>query len=363
LEVFPTSTYTSGTSFPTLPGLGATLEKTTNGALGVVNGVNMTSGKIILLNFGGGQAYRNGTYQVTNAGSATSKWQLTRLDYYQTNMGSIIKEIFVSNALSTYYGSRYSLSTPNPIVNASVGTPGYSLVFTKTNNVGLIDGISGTTTIANSTGASNLVLTDLTANIIAPSHTISNATDSVKLSLQGSGADLALLQANDGATNGYLQIDSPNATLDLYSDGDMSIQGVGSILLTSELNTIAMNPALDKITITANDGVTNGYLSIEGGSNGVNLTHDTYLTLGTDNGNNGIEIDGDDLSIYSSTGGEINIKPITGITVKSSVAVGNGFKIKITSLPVYASDAAAGVGGLTTNMIYKTSTGELRIKV
>jgi hypothetical protein len=278
-------------------------------------------------------------------------------------MGSNIKEIYVSNVLSTYYGSRYSLSTPNPIVATSVGTPGYSLVFTKTNNVGLIDGISGTITIANSTGASNLVLTDLTANIIAPSHTIANATASVQLSLQGSGADLALLQANDGTTNGFLQIDSPNATLDLYSDGDMSIEGVGSITLNSELNTIAINPALDKITITANDGSTNGFLSIEGGSNGVNLTHDTYLTLGTDNGNNGIEFDGANASMYTVNGGEITMTSTNGVTLKSLVAAGNGFSFKLTSLPVYASDVAAGVGGLTTNMVYKTSTGELRIKI
>jgi len=57
---------------------------------------------------------------------------------------------------------------------------------------------------------------------------------------------------------------------------------------------------------------------------------------------------GDDLRIRTSTG--------DGITVHDD---GN---VSLVGLPVYADDAAAGTGGLATDMVYKTSTGELRIK-
>lgn len=45
-----------------------------------------------------------------------------------------------------------------------------------------------------------------------------------------------------------------------------------------------------------------------------------------------------------------------------SLDVVAGF-IRAQGLPTYASDAAAGVGGLTIGMFYQTSTGELRIKL
>jgi hypothetical protein len=38
-------------------------------------------------------------------------------------------------------------------------------------------------------------------------------------------------------------------------------------------------------------------------------------------------------------------------------------RVEFNSLPTYADDAAAGVGGLTIGMVYKTATGELRIKL
>lgn len=37
--------------------------------------------------------------------------------------------------------------------------------------------------------------------------------------------------------------------------------------------------------------------------------------------------------------------------------------LRLTSLPVYANNAAALAGGLIANDVYKTSTGELRIVV
>jgi len=86
-----------------------------------------------------------------------------------------------------------------------------------------------------------------------------------------------------------------------------------------------------------------------------------------------------ELHEYGSEGGELRIKDASGntdfyIDCDSSnnlrIRLSNGTGIYLTSggnvvmnsLPTYADDAAAGTGGLTANMVYKTSTGELRIK-
>ncbi len=47
---------------------------------------------------------------------------------------------------------------------------------------------------------------------------------------------------------------------------------------------------------------------------------------------------------------------------KLALDIGNGL-FRIAALPIYANDAAAGVGGLTTGYVYQTATGELRIKL
>lgn len=38
-------------------------------------------------------------------------------------------------------------------------------------------------------------------------------------------------------------------------------------------------------------------------------------------------------------------------------------QVRLVSLPTYADDTSAGVGGLTAGYVYKTATGELRIKL
>lgn len=37
--------------------------------------------------------------------------------------------------------------------------------------------------------------------------------------------------------------------------------------------------------------------------------------------------------------------------------------LKLNTLPTYADDASAGAGGLTAGQLYKTATGELRVKL
>ena len=57
---------------------------------------------------------------------------------------------------------------------------------------------------------------------------------------------------------------------------------------------------------------------------------------------------------------------LNGVT-KISVTTGNNIKLDdlifMPSIPTYANDAAAGAGGLAQHGVYKTATGELRIKL
>lgn len=73
--------------------------------------------------------------------------------------------------------------------------------------------------------------------------------------------------------------------------------------------------------------------------------------------------------LYIGTAEVDMIKGNDGFTIDSFITPTNGIKVLSTGgmlvkgLPTYADDAAAGVGGLPTDAIYKTATGELRIKL
>lgn len=69
------------------------------------------------------------------------------------------------------------------------------------------------------------------------------------------------------------------------------------------------------------------------------------------------------ITMNSSGNTSITLDETDGINLASGIVVGNGRSVKITSLPTYADDTAAGTAGLVTNQVYKTSTGELRIKL
>ena len=54
------------------------------------------------------------------------------------------------------------------------------------------------------------------------------------------------------------------------------------------------------------------------------------------------------------------VSPTEKLQVSGTIKATN---INFTGLSTYASDAAAGSGGLTAGDVYKTATGELRIKL
>ncbi len=57
-----------------------------------------------------------------------------------------------------------------------------------------------------------------------------------------------------------------------------------------------------------------------------------------------------------------NGDPDTGIKLQVNGKI-KATDINFTGLPTHADDAAAGTGGLSEGDVYKTATGELRIKL
>lgn len=77
-------------------------------------------------------------------------------------------------------------------------------------------------------------------------------------------------------------------------------------------------------------------------------THDTEVALGFD----------DKSLIINNAGLSINNGVIQPVTLDFLTN-----RISLNTLDTFIDDTAASVGGLTTNQIYKTPTGELRIKL
>lgn len=130
----PTCVYTPGSN-ASLAGVGATLEASNNGALGSINGLtattnqNLTTGFYRILVKNQVNAAYNGVYQVTSAGSSTTKWKLTRLAAYASNFYRYTQCFFISNTGSTLAGKYYFTQPQNPpLTNATIGTSPINIV-------------------------------------------------------------------------------------------------------------------------------------------------------------------------------------------------------------------------------------------
>lgn len=145
--------------------------------------------------------------------------------------------------------------------------------------------------------------------------------------------------------------------------------------------------------VTASNGVTFSDFNFELGGN---ITVDTTLNIanGVDfsivgaNGNGLFQVDDGGNAIFlgsPSTTTGINIYPnVVNLTAPDELniisnllsikdsddnayfvlkQIGSDVLVFAPNLPTYADEAAAVLGGLSTNVIYKTATGELRIKL
>jgi len=122
----PSCTYTNGTN-PALPGIGARLTATANGSIGTINGIALAVNNRILVKDQVNQA-QNGDYTVTQVGSATQPFILTRFSAWGGEFPKLVREWKVNNPSSTKYGARYSTDLLS-LANTAVGTT--NIVFTE----------------------------------------------------------------------------------------------------------------------------------------------------------------------------------------------------------------------------------------
>ena len=146
----PTNTYDNGTS-----GVGATLTADANGALPLIDGVNLSIGdRILVKDEGGGTDLKNGIYEVTQLGDAGNPWILTRTTDADED-ADVTQGMFVPVAEGAVNGALgFILTTPDPI---TVGTTAISFTqFGESVQAG--DGITktGTTISVNLTANGGL---------------------------------------------------------------------------------------------------------------------------------------------------------------------------------------------------------------
>jgi hypothetical protein len=114
----PSCTYTDGTN-PTIPGVGARLTATANASIGTINGIALAVNNRILVKDQVNQAH-NGDYSVTQVGSGSLPFILTRFSGWGGEFPRLVREWKVNNPSSTKYGARYSTNLTS-LSNTNVG--------------------------------------------------------------------------------------------------------------------------------------------------------------------------------------------------------------------------------------------------
>lgn len=128
-----TATYSNGTA-----GVGATLTNSGTQAALVINGVTLAVGNRVLVK-NQSSAFQNGVYSVTNIGSGSTNWVMTRVtDFNQASNILQYDVVYVSGG-SVDFQKYYYLTTPSPVV---VGTT--SLTFAILNFFNIFQTGSGT---------------------------------------------------------------------------------------------------------------------------------------------------------------------------------------------------------------------------
>jgi hypothetical protein len=161
------TTNTSGTYFPGSTGadggngVGAYIEATTNGAIGIVDGHQLVLNDRLLY-VGNTESKTNGIYYVTSVGGTNSKWRLTRATDYDNHVTGQVENgdyTFVTygtiHAGQTWIQTGYGSGINGNII---IGTD--SITFSQTGGVGStgaqgvtgVQGVQGFTGIQGATG-------------------------------------------------------------------------------------------------------------------------------------------------------------------------------------------------------------------
>ena len=133
----PACDYASGTTYSTIPGVGATLTAQSVGGPLIIDSLsaststtpNNTFNRVLVKDQTGPLAYQNGDYAVINPGSASARWQLRRINTSSGGFNRYTRFFIVSNTQSSKAGKLY-FTTKNvpPLLNTTIGSDPINIV-------------------------------------------------------------------------------------------------------------------------------------------------------------------------------------------------------------------------------------------
>ena len=241
--VLPSSTYANGTTDANGGlGIGATLTATANASL-AIDAVNVNNGNRVLIK-NQADAKQNGIYVVTDKGSASTKWILTRSTDSDNHL---IGEVTAGDAVYVLYGS---VNTNQSFVATMTGSGTDGLVLIGTDNITWTQ-FSGASTFVAGNG---LVRTGNTVDVV--SSTLNVTADSV---------DLATVSQSN-TTGGNLANGIVSAiTVDSYGRVTGYQTGAQNVASTSNKGIASFDPASFTVTsgnvVIKSGGVSNTQLA------------------------------------------------------------------------------------------------------
>lgn len=332
------------TALPAHTRSGNVLTASSNGALPAQDGVTLILNDVLLVkDEGSGTSLENGPYSVSNVGSPSTAWALTRTTNADTSVEVVSGIYNIINEGDTLVGSTWFLSTPNPITLNTT-----TLTFSQ---------IGSATDIQAGTG---LTKTGSTLNVIGTTNRISVAADSLDISSSYVGQTSITTLGTIGT--GIWQ----GTTLDILYGGTNATTAAGArtnlglgTISTQAANSVSITGgAITGITdITVADGGTgastltaNGILQGNGasaisaiapGSNGtVLVSNGTIASFAT-------------ISNSSLAAGAFS--NITGVGTLTSGALGSGF----TTVAVARGGTGVTSFGGTSTLLYTTTANTL----
>lgn len=361
--------YANGPLYPsTLPAYQATLTGLVNGALGTVNGVNMTSGKTLILN-GQNIDKENGDWKVTNAGSATQKWVLTRISYNASGLQPLNRSWKVTNPDSTYFGATYTQQN-TPITNANIGVsqslsfiPNYSLQRVLEGG----DIMYNNQSIFSEDGFGELKMGwDYASGFESYIYRGQDSNNEARIGLYTDNKGIVVwdspIDGNDAivvySDNVLTLRNGPSVRTQL--DGEFTIENtIGDVTVIAEVGNIVLSTAT-------------GNINMSGIGDGIDVNDSDLISINTTNTANSMVLNAAGINISSDNNNSIVLNPSTDVvTIEAGnnlvLNAGNaiqinGVLIRISGLQTFADNAAATTGGIPVDYLYKTATGQLMIR-
>lgn len=296
--------------------------------------IDNTDPLLPIINSSGGGSTPTGLEKITEIGS--TGWRLVEQDPINySNIGNNAVDLSISNTVSASRGAsgQYSFSAGFETYSSNLGTVamGYQTTASGFNStsIGFDNTASGTSSLAlgresNATASFSVAIGTLATASGNSSHAQGNSTIA-------SGAGSTAQGANTTASGNYSFTSGQFTTAFSWNETAL---GINNTHYTP--NSVNNYNISDRLFIIGNgDGINAGNRS-----DAFTILKDSQV---------GIDID----NFESNTTGE---KLQVNGKVKAS-------DLRLTTLPTYADDTAAGVGGLVAGDVYKTATGELRIKL